>query len=135
MNVVDSSGWIEYLRRGPLAPAFRPWVTAPGLLVPTVVVHEVYKFLRREVSEEWAKRAVTRMRKAQIVPLEDSLAMEAADASLQHRLPFADAVVYATARRYGAVLVTSDRHFRGVPGVEYLGEEGEEAGAPVGRSA
>ena len=130
MNLVDSSGWIEYLTRKPRAAAFRPHLTEPGLLVPTVVVYEVYKFLRREVSEEWAKRAVTRMRQAQVVPLDDSLAMEAAEASLQHRLPFADAVVFATARRFGAVLVTGDQHFEGLPGVEYISGESDPGATP-----
>lgn len=125
MTLLDSSVWIEYFADEPRADVVEAYLTDANLFVPTVVVYEVYKFLRREVSEEWAKRAVTRMSKAQIVPLDESLAMEAADASLQHDLPFADAVVYATARRYGAVLVTSDRHFRGLPGVEYFGEEGK----------
>lgn len=125
MNLVDSSGWIEYLTAGPQATSFQPYLIEPDLLVPTVVMYEVYKFLRREVSEEWARRAVTRMQEAQIVPLDDSLAMEAADASLEHRLPFADAVVFATARRFSAVLVTGDKHFAGLPGVEYLAGEGE----------
>jgi predicted nucleic acid-binding protein len=107
----------------PRAPLIEAYLAGGDLLVPTVVIYEVYKFLRREVSEEWAQRAVARMRKAQIIPLDDSLAMEAAEASLEHRLPFADAVVFATARRFEAVLVTADRHFRGLPGVEYLGEQ------------
>lgn len=125
MTLLDSSVWIEYFVDEPRAELVEAYLTDANLFVPTVVVYEVYKFLRREVSEEWAKRAVARMRKAQIIPLDESLAMEAADASLQHRLPFADAVVYATARRLGARIVTSDCHFRGLPGVEYLGEEGE----------
>lgn len=110
---------------GPRADAIEAYMGGADILVPTVVVYEVYKFLRREVSEEWARRAAARMKEAQIVPLDDSLAMEAADASLAHRLPFADAVVFATARRFGAVLVTGDQHFAGLPGVEYIGGDSE----------
>lgn len=55
------------------------------------------------------------MRRATIAPVDDSLALEAADLSLAHGLAMADSLVYATARRYGAQLVTVDTDFEGLP--------------------
>ena len=120
MNVIDSSAWIEYVQNGRQAGTIETYLVGADLLVPTVVIYEVYKFTRREGSEELARRAVMRMKEGLVVPLDESLAMEAADVSLERGLHFADAVVYATAQRYGALLVTGDQHFAGLPGVEYL---------------
>lgn len=77
---------------------------------------EVYKVLRRDVSEERAIEAVSALRRATIVPLDESLALEAADVSLERGLAMADSIVYATARRHGATLVSADADFGGLPG-------------------
>jgi toxin FitB len=79
-------------------------------------VFEVYKVLRRDVSEERAIEAVSALRRATIVPLDESLALEAADVSLERGLAMADSIVYATARRHGATLVSADADFDGLPG-------------------
>lgn len=79
-------------------------------------MYEVYKVIRRDVSEERALEAVSALRRATIVPVDESLALEAADVSLALGLAMADALVYATARRLGARIVTSDADFDGLPG-------------------
>jgi predicted nucleic acid-binding protein len=76
----------------------------------------VYKVVRRDLSEERAIEAVAAMHRAEVVALDESLAIEAADLSLEHGLAMADAIVYATAQRGGATLVTADADFEGLPG-------------------
>ena len=121
MILLDSSGWIEILTAGPLVQAFRRRLeAAEAVVVPTIVLYEVYKFSRRESTERAANLAAAQLRRHTVVPLDDRLALEAADFSLEHRLPLADAIVYATARAYEATLVTGNEHFGGLPGVEYL---------------
>jgi predicted nucleic acid-binding protein len=78
-------------------------------------VYEVYKVVRRDVSEERALEAVSALRRAVIAPVDESLALEAADVSLALGLAMADSLVYATARRHGAKLVTGDADFEGLP--------------------
>jgi toxin FitB len=85
------------------------------LLVCAIEVYEVYKVIRRDISEERALEAVSALRRAAIAPVDESLALEAADVSLAHGLAMADALVYATARRHGAKLVTADEDFEGLP--------------------
>ena len=80
-----------------------------------VEVYEVYKVIRRDLSEERAVEAVSALRRATIVPVDEPLALEAADLSLAHGLAMADSLVYATARRFGAMLVTADTDFEGLP--------------------
>jgi predicted nucleic acid-binding protein len=83
--------------------------------VSAIEVYEVYKVIRRAVSEERAVEAVSVLRRATIAPVDEPLALEAAELSLAHRLAMADSLVYATARRYGATLVTGDADFEGLP--------------------
>ena len=71
-----------------------------------IEVYEVYKVIRRDISEERAIEAVSALRRATIAPVDEPLALEAADLSLAHGLAMADSLVYATARRFGATLVT-----------------------------
>jgi len=83
-------------------------------------VYEVYKVIWRDLSEERALEAVSALRRATIAPIDESLALEAADISLAHGLAMADSLVYATARRHGASLVTADADFNGLPGAIVL---------------
>jgi predicted nucleic acid-binding protein len=83
--------------------------------VSAIEAYEVYKVIRRDLSEERAIEAVAALRHARVVPVDESLALEAADISLAHRLAMADSLVYATARRSGAILVTGDADFEGLP--------------------
>lgn len=84
------------------------------LIVSAIEIYEVYKVIR-DLSEERAVEAASALRRATIVPVDGSPALEAADISLDHSLAMADSLVYATARRYGAKLVTADRDFDGLP--------------------
>jgi predicted nucleic acid-binding protein len=80
----------------------------------------VYEVIRRDLSEERALEAVSALRRARIVPVDETLALEAADVALSYGLAMADALVYATAKRHGAKLVTADSDFRGLPGAVVL---------------
>ena len=71
--------------------------------------------MRRDFTEDRAVTAVSALRHATIVPVDESLALDAADIALTHRLTMAGALVYATARRHDATLVTSDTDFEGLP--------------------
>ena len=81
----------------------------------SIEIYEVYKVLRRDLTEERAVEAVSLLRRATIVPVDEPLALEAADVSLAHGLAMADSLVFATARRFGATLVTGDADFAGLP--------------------
>ena len=86
----------------------------------TIEIYGVYKVIRRDLSEERALEAISLMRRATIEPLDESLALEAADVALAHGLAMADAVVYATARRHAATVVTGDTDFAGLPGTNVI---------------
>jgi predicted nucleic acid-binding protein len=119
--LVDSSGWIEYFSGGPLAERYGSYLRRPAELVtPTIVVYEVYKKIKRERGEELALRVTASLTATEIIPLTESIALLAADVSLQYGLAMADAIVYATARDQEAHVVTSDADLKDLPGVVYL---------------
>jgi predicted nucleic acid-binding protein len=119
--LVDSSGWIEYLAARPKADEFARYIQGgKPLLTSTIQVYEIYKVVRRDIGEERALDSVAALSSTTIVPLDETLALEAADLSLEHGLAMADAIVLATARRHGAEIVTGDADFEGLPGVTLI---------------
>lgn len=119
--LVDSSGWLEYLTQDVNAQAFAPYLEGSRpLLVPTIVLYEVKKKILQIGSKAEADRFVSQALRRQVVPLDEFLALAAADTSFTYRLAMADAIIYATARTFEAELLTSDQAFRGLPGVTLL---------------
>ncbi len=94
--LVDSSGWIEFFSGGPLADRYGPYLKNPSNIVtPSIVLYEVYKKIKREYGEETAVLVAGQLNSTKIIPLSESIALFAADMSLQHGLAMADAIVYA----------------------------------------
>lgn len=123
MILIDSFGWIEYFTDGPLADKFANYVetaSPTNTLAPTIVIYEVYKVIKREAGEDKALEAYAQLKNTKIIPLDENLSLSAADISLEFGIPLADSVIYATAKRFGAKIVTSDPHFEGKNGVMYI---------------
>lgn len=121
MNLVDSSGWLEYLADGPNAEFFAPPIEDTGrLIVPTISVLEVFKRVLQQRSENEALRAVALMRQGKVVDLDADLALSAAKLGREHGLPLADSVILATARKFGATVWTQDSDFEDLEGVRYI---------------
>ena len=121
MNVVDSSGWLEYFGNGRNADFFAPILQdLPNLIVPTVSLYEVFKRILLDRSESEALQAVAIMQQAQVIALDETIALTAAKLSLQHKLPMADALILSTAKTHSATLWTQERDFDGLPDVQYI---------------
>ena len=121
MHIVDSCGWLEWFADGKLADTYGEHLQiADRILVPAVVLYEVYKILKREIGEEKALIAAGHMKRSIIVPLDEILALQAADLSLKHQLAMADAQVYATAVSHNCPVYTSDVDLRGLPHVQFI---------------
>ncbi|MFZ2657773.1 MAG: type II toxin-antitoxin system VapC family toxin [Victivallales bacterium] len=120
MNLVDTSGWIEYF----FAEANADYFTSPiektdALIVPVICLYEVFKKVNIAADEARALQAVAQMKQGLIVDITEDVALSAALISLKYKLPMADSLIYATARSHGAILWTQDNHFRSLPGVNY----------------
>lgn len=121
MNVVDSSGWLEYFGEGKNASFFaRPIQDIENLIVPTICIYEVFKRLILLRGKEEALQAVGVMSLGQLIELNRQIAMNAAKISLDFKLALADSIIFATTRANDAVLWTQDEHFKDLDGVKYI---------------
>lgn len=121
MRLVDTSAWIEWFRDTATGktvrrhvPDFAEWV------VPTIVQHELYKWLLRNVGKTAADETLALSNTLIVAPLTTSIATAAAIVSVTRKLSTADAIIYATAQHHGADLLTCDAHFKDLEGVVYL---------------
>jgi len=120
LNVVDSSAWIEFFVDGPDAAFFEaPIRDRETLLVPSITLLEVYRYVLRQRGREAALDVAAAMRQGRIVEVDTSLAMDAAELGVSLGLPLSDSVIYASTLHYGAVLWTQDSVFAGLQSVEY----------------
>lgn len=121
MNIVDSSGWLEYFADGPNAKRFLPPLKeTDSLVVPVVTIYEVFKVVLREAGENAALQAATAMQKATVVGITIELAIAASKLSLQYRLPMTDSIILATAYAFDATIWTQDTDFKNISGVKYF---------------
>jgi len=124
MNLVDSSGWLEYFADGPNASFFAEAVENPEeAIVPTVCIYEVFKVVYRQRSESDALQAVALMRQGTISDLTESTAILAAELSIEYALPMADSIILATARVHQATIWTQDAGFDGLEEVKFVPKE------------
>ncbi len=120
-RIVDSSGWMEYAmasERGRLfAPAIQDF---ENLIVPSIIIHEVFKILKRQLGESAAVDTLAYMQRGRVIDLSDSIAILAAKMAVDLQLPMADSIIYATAHFYEATIWTQDADFKNLGGVKYF---------------
>jgi toxin FitB len=120
VNLVDSSAWLEYFGEGPNADFFAPAIErSRELLVPTIVVFEVYKRVLQQRDERAALEAVSVLQQGQLIELTSALAIAAARISQREKLPMADSIILATARARNAIIWTQDSDFEQMDRVKY----------------
>ena len=118
IRVIDTSAWIEWIVGSALGRKLaKQFPDREQCVVPTIVQLELAKWLRREAGDEQADLVIAYTQKCQVVPLDSSIALLAAELNREYKLATADAIVYATARHLGAELLTCDAHFEGPPDV------------------
>ena len=121
MIIVDSCGWLEWFSDGNLADEYETYLTdRDNIVIPATILFEVYKILKREVGEEKALLAAGYMKNSPVIPLDETLALAAADISLQESLAMADAIIVAAARANNCKIITSDSDLKNQPDVIYI---------------
>jgi len=121
MNIVDSSGWLEYFAGGANAKYFGgPLEDTASLIVPVITIYEVFKVVLRQRGENEALQAVAAMQKGEVCDLTSATALSAARISLGQKLPMADSIILAAAQLHDATIWTQDIDFKGLPKVEYV---------------
>lgn len=120
MNLVDTSGWIEYFFERRNASYFaEPIEDTSKLIVPVVCLYEVFKKINIVADEANALQAIAQMKQGQLIVLSEEIALKAALISIKHKLPMADSLIYATGYLESAVIWTQDVDFQGLQGVKF----------------
>jgi len=121
MNLVDSSGWLEYFADGKNADLFAPPIQdMKNLAVSTINIYEVFKKILEQKDENGALEAIAVMQQARVIDFNSTLALSSAGLSCELKLPMADSIILATARSLKATLWTQDLHFANLPDVKYI---------------
>ena len=121
MNVVDSSGWIEFFTAGASGLLFKPVIEQRDqLLVPAINIYEVHKLLSRKLPASAVASCLDVMRLGRVLYLTDRRAVAAADIAGTHKLAMADAVIYSMAIEFDATLWTQVVDYSGLAGVKYF---------------
>lgn len=121
MNLVDSSGWLEYFSDGVNAENFSaPLNEKETLLVPTISLYEVFEVVLRERDENSALQVIAIMQQCRIVELTPRIALQAAKISIDYKLPMADSIIFTTAQLFNATIWTQDVDFKDLPNVKYF---------------
>lgn len=125
MNLVDSSGWLEYFTEGSNAASFaEPLQDKTTLLVSVINLYEVFKVVLRERDENSAFQTVALMRQGRVTDVTAEISVHGAKTSHELKIPMTDSLIYATAQLYEATLWTQDEDFDGLQGVRYLAKSG-----------
>ena len=120
MNVVDSSAWLSYFAGDQNASIFGKAIQdIDQLLVPSITITEVFKNILRQCDEESALSVVAHMEQGRVISLTSALAIDAASYGVMHKLPLADSIIFATAKKYDATIWTQDSDFKGLPNVKF----------------
>lgn len=121
MNIVDSSGWLEYFSGGANSEKFAPPLQDPSsLIVPVITIYEVFKVVLRESGENGALQTAAAMQKGKVVDLTTSIAINASKLSLKYSLPMTDSIILSTAQTYECIIWTQDSDFENLPGVRFF---------------
>jgi predicted nucleic acid-binding protein len=121
MNVVDSSGWLEYFSGSERADFFAPAIEdSEHLLVPVLCIYEVFKKILQTQGQSVAETRAANLLMGKVIDLTAPLAMSAALLSVEYKLPMADSIILATAREHRATLWTQDERFEGLENVQYI---------------
>lgn len=121
MNIVDSSAWLSYFAGDGNAAVFsKPIESIADLIVSSITIAEVFKCIYRQRDEDMALEAIAHMEQGKVIPLDNGLAIDAAYYGVRQKLPLADSIIYATARKHDAVIWTQDADFKALQGVEYF---------------
>lgn len=120
MNLVDTSGWIEYFFSGTNASFFSKAIEdTENLLVPVICLYEVFKKVNIVADEARALQVIAQMKQGHVVDLKEDVALRASLISIRYKLPMADSLIYATAIANDALLWTQDEHLENLPSVRY----------------
>jgi toxin FitB len=120
-HIIDSSAWIEYFADTKYAKYVSNTIErSRTIIIPSITIFEVFKKLLKEKDKHIALQIVAHMRRGDIIDLDSSISLLAAQLAHTHNIPMADSIILATAQKHTATIWTFDSDFRNIPNVKYF---------------
>lgn len=124
MNLVDSSGWLEYFANGNNAEFFSEAIeNTDDLIVSTINIYEVFKQILIQRTEDDAIQAIALMQQGKVIDINSTISLNAAKLSHDLKLPMADSLIYITAQTHNATVWTQDSDFKDLQDVRYISKK------------
>lgn len=120
IKLLDSSAWIDYLEGG--VEITKIVDSGEELLTSAISIFEIRKkLLKEKIQKDLITKIINFLtNRSSIMDITIQEAMLASDLSLSFNLAAVDSLIFATAKSNGAILVTSDKDFKGLEGVTLL---------------
>lgn len=120
MKLLDSFAWIEYFIGSNRGAKVKGYVESKEpLYTPSICLTEIKSRYLRDGKDPTTRIELIAERSF-IVPLNQEIALLAADIKQKHKLHTVDAIIYATAQHKNLTLATGDQHFKDLPNVNII---------------
>lgn len=125
--LVDSWAWIEYFKGTCAGERVKELLenSQDKVIVSTVNIVEVYNSFLSDYSrpdnDRYAEASRNAMeQRSYVYEVDKKIAVDSAKIKHEKKWGLGDSIIYATAKREGALVLTGDPHFRGLNDVIYL---------------
>jgi len=125
--LVDSWAWIEYFKGSTAGEKVKEFIeySQDKIIVSAVNIAEVYNSFLRDYSPPDNKRYAEASRKAMkkrsyVYEVDEEIAVDSASIKNEKKWGLGDSIIYATAKREGAKVLTGYPHFKGLKDVIFL---------------
>jgi len=120
MKALDSFAWIEYFTGSKRGSKVREYIDGEGpIYTPSICLTEIKSRYLKE-GKDPTNRINLILDRSLIIPIEQNVALAAADVKQKHKLHTIDAIIYASSQLKKLTLVTGDQHFQDLPNVEII---------------
>jgi predicted nucleic acid-binding protein len=123
--LIDSWAWVEFFRGSKKGEEIKAYVMDENqeIIISSINLAEIYRLALDRFDEETAeKRRRAMISRCYLIPVDKDIAIEGAKFRHERDWGLGDALIYATAIREGAKVLTGDPHFKGLKDVIFLGD-------------
>ena len=120
--LIDSWAWIEYFKGSESGKKAKKYIEGKEkAIISTINVAEVYRWILRFYNEKIAEEKIDIMKeRCFVIPVDEEIAIMAAKIKHERKFGLGDAIIYATARKENAHLLTGDSDFKNMENVIFI---------------
>ncbi|HEC92188.1 MAG TPA: type II toxin-antitoxin system VapC family toxin [Candidatus Atribacteria bacterium] len=120
--LIDSWAWIEYFRGSKSGEKVKKYIEGKEkAIISAINIAEVYRWILNFYDEKIAEKKIEAMKeRCFVIPVDEKIAVMAAKIKHEEKLGLGDAIIYATARKENAILLTGDSDFRNKKNVIFI---------------